>query len=418
MKLVHSFDKKIIVWLVVLFALVVFVSSGAALSWEEAAALADTQNNELKSAKYQLEAYRWSYNRAFSSFLPQLSAGMSMGESVDPPAPDVTKSYSYSLTATQYLFRGLDSLYDLQTAYANYQYYKFNLDKTVSDVYYSVRLAYIDLFVAQKNVEQQKSIVARRKENTRLIQLRYESGKEDKGSLLLTKADQAESEYELAAALRELKLAQLKLSQLLNVDVSGVDALSAAYLSAVPDFAALTEGSPAYNMARYQLEAAEIAQKSTIGGFLPSVSLSGNYSNGDSVWPPDSASNSWSLNVSYSFFPGGSNLADRAIYGAQLDKAREDFVKNKKDLSYAIEQADINFKDAIESYQVKQTYLEATKTRAEISRAKYLNGLTSYYEWDQIENAYIAAERYVLIYQKAALQSEAAWHNSYGGLIK
>lgn len=410
--------KTSILLFVIIFAVLGVAKDASALTWNEALSAAEQNNNELRSARKQLESSEWSYRRSFSAFLPQLSASAGMSESLTATTSATAKSYSYGLSATQYLFKGMDNYYNLQSAYADYQYYNAGLKKTEADLYYELRLAFIDLFIVQENVKLLEEILERRKENTRLIELRYESGREDKGNLLRTKADQVESRYNLSSARRDLELAKLKLFQLLGQDVAKAEGEIKVETVEQPDFNILLKNSPSYIMAKYQLESAEIAQKSTVSGFLPSVSLSGNYRKSGGAWPPDSESSSWSLNVSYSLFPGGSNIADRIIYNLKLDKAREDFEKSRKDICYDLEEAHQGFKDALEALEVKKIYLEATEERAKIGQAKYLNGLVSYDEWDRIENEYITTQKSLLSYKKSAYMAEAAWHKSYGGYVQ
>lgn len=391
-----------------------FTGEAFALTWNEALSLAQENNNELKSAKKQLESYTWTYKKAYTAFLPQLSASASMSQTGTSEA----KSYAYGLSATQYLFKGLDNIYNLQSAYAEVEYYQASLQSVTATVLYDVRSAFVDLFVSQKNIELLDNILKQRNGNTRLIKLRYESGREDKGNLMRTQADEAQAGYDLSSARRDLKLARLKLSQMLQKEIGEVKEEMAVQDLSRPDFEQLAAASPSYLMAKYQLETAEIAQKATLSGFLPSVYLSGSYSKRGSAWPPDSESSSLSLNVSYSFFPGGSNFTDRAIYNAKLDKAREDFENSIKDVRYSLEEAYEDLNDAVEALKIGKIYLEATQERAAIAQAKYLNGLIFYDDWDRIESEYISAQKKLLSYQKTAYLASALWHKSYGGYVK
>ena len=210
----------------------------------------------------------------------------------------------------------------------------------------------------------------------------------------------------------------MKLSQLLQSDVALVEGPGELLAPAEPVFDRLMETTPSYIMAKKQLEMAELSQKASISGFLPSLSLSGNYRKRGSDWPPDEDSKSWSLNLSYSFFPGGSNIADRAIAGADLDQAREGFDQSIEDLRYSLEEEYQGFQDALQALEITKISLAAAEERAKITNVKYLNGLTGYDEWYRIENSYIQAQKQLLSSKKSALLAEAAWHKSYGGHVK
>jgi len=397
--------------------MIVATSSVLAEDWAGVVSSAEKNSNELISAKKQMESAEWTYKKTYSNFLPNISANASISETTSGTAEGNT-SYSYGISATQNIFRGMENIYSLNSAFSDYEYYKANYKSVRATVYYELRSAFVDLLAAQENVSLLKKILDQRKGNARLIKLRYESGKEDKGNFMRTEADLAEAEYNLSSAERDLKLARLKLSQLAGAGIDRVDGSMEAVDSARPDFNDILEDVPSYLMARYQLEQAEINKNATISGFLPSLSVSGRWNKSGDEWPPERDSSSWSVNLSYSFFQGGGNFIDPIIYDIKLDKAKEDFEKSKKDIRFNLEDAFEEFKDAVESLNVKIISLAASEERAKIARAKYLNGLMSYDEWDRIETDYINAQKGLLTAQKGALIAEALWHKSYGGYIK
>jgi len=404
--------------LVLTFLIIIVATSASALTWSEAVSLAEQNNNELKSAEKQLEASEWTYRKAFSAFLPQVSGTASMTDTRSATSAAWTKSYSYGLSGTQYLFQGMAGIYGIQSAYADVEYKKASLQSTRASVFYDLRSAFVEVLVAQENEQLLQKILKQRHENTQLIQLRYDSGKEDKGNLMQTKADQAKAEYELTSAGRDLRLAKLKLSQLLQKAVTVIDDKFELQAPQRVNLNRLLTETPTYLVAKKTFESAEIVQKNTISEFLPSVSLSGSYRKTGSNWPPDTSNKSWSLNVSLPIFPGGSNLADRVIYAAKLDQAREDLISSINDLRYSLEEAYENYKDTLEALEVAKLSLAAAKERAMISRAKYLNGLTNYDDWDRIENTYIQSQKSLLTYEKSAFLAEALWHKTYGGYVE
>ena len=387
------------------------------MTWQEAMTLAAANSNDIKGAQKQLEAYRWSYYRSYSSFLPQVSASLSIGESSG--ASGNSYSDSYGLSVRQSLFSGTTNYYNARSAAVNLDLYNASLQSTMASFYGQVRQGYVDLIIAQNNLTVQRKIRQSRETNLRMIQLLYNGGTEDKGNYLRTKSQFASADYNVAAAMRQLELAQLKLSQLIGSDVSSAEGeLAVVTVASLPDFDSLMKSAPANIVAKAQLELADISQKESLSGFLPSVNLSGSYQKSGSSWPPANSSKSLSLSVSLPIFPGGSNIADRVIAGFQLDKAREDFAKGQKELYFTIRQAYNDLKDAIESYNVQKTALAASTERARIAQAGYINGLISYIDWDTIQNDYINNQSSLLNYQRNMLVAEANWYKSYGGWVK
>jgi len=397
--------------------LIAFACQSWALTWSRVVALGAERSHDIKSAQDQLEAYRWSYYRSYSSFLPQVSASLSIGESTGSSGDSY--SDSYGLNVRQSLFSGTTNYYNARSAAVNLDLYSANLQSTMADYYNQVRQGFVDLFIAQNNLAVQRKIRQSRESNLRMIQLLYDGGTEDKGNYLRTKSQLASADYNIAAAMRQLELAQLKLSQLIGADVSSAEGeLAAVTVASLPDFENIMKSAPANIVARSQLELSEISQKASLSGFLPTVSLNGSYQKSGNSWPPTNSSKSLSLSVSLPIFPGGSNIADRVIAGLQLNKAREDFAKSQKDLYYNIRQAYNGLKDAIEAYNVQKTALNASAERARIAQASYINGLISYIDWDTIQNDYISNQSSLLNFQRNMLVAEANWYKSYGGWVK
>ena len=382
------------------------------LTWPEALSLATQKNNQILSARKQADAYQWSYYKSFSNFLPQVSANGSTGNSGG------ANSYSYGLSASQAIFKGMGNYFNMRSAAVNYDNARASLQNTEADVFYQVRQAFIDLLIAQQNFKVREKIRDSRADNARMIKLFYGSGKEDKGNYLRSQAQLADAEFSIASAQRQLDLARLKLSQLLSMDPAPAEGTPEARVTLLPNLDKLAKEAPSYLMAQYQLELADLNLQDTWSEFLPSVSLNGSYSRSGVDWTPSNSSKSWSLSVSLPIFPGGSNFADRMIYGLQLEKAREDFKKSEKDIYYSIKDAYESLKDAIDSYSSQKKYLDASAERSKIAQIKYLNGLTTYYEWDQIQNEYINNQIGMLSADRQALVAEANWYKSYGGYVK
>jgi outer membrane protein TolC len=400
----------------VIFIVLLLAGDIFALTWPEAVALLKANNNELRSAQKQLESSSWAYRRSYSALLPQLSANLSAG-STSVATLAATSSYSYGLSASLDLFNSSD-YYALRSAYADYQFNQANYDLSEASVLSEGRSAFISLLIAEASVDLQQKIVARRAENSRLIELRYNSGNEDKGNLLSTRADEAGARYNLSSAERSQRLAVLNLSQLLGQSVASVEEPLVFSSVAKPDYEELLVDSPAYRSAKYQLAGSEILQQSTLSEFLPSVTLNGSLRKSGDSWPPGTESNSLSVNVSLPLFPGGSNLIDQVVNNIKLDKAREDFTKSVKAARYSITSAYEALADALEALEAGKTQLAAANERSNIAQEKYINGLMTYDDWYVIENNYIAAQSNLLNLQRNVLTADAAWQKSYGGYVK
>jgi len=403
-------------FLVVFSLLLIFTTSAFALTWKQAVELLDEKSDSLKSAQKQLESAEWSYKKSLTVFFPQLSASAGLSENLVATNSATAKTYSYGLSATQSLFNGMDNIYGVQSANLNVEYYKANLDSTYANVYYNLRSDFLDLLFSQKKVVLYEKILKHRQDNAELIQLRYQSGREDKGNLMGTKSDEKQAEYNLNNVKRQLKLARLRLAQKLQIAINEIEEEFNIDLPEKVNYDQLMLKTPDYTLAKTQLETARISQRTAISEFLPTVSLSASYNRRGQNWPPDSVSSkSWSLNCSYALFRGGGSIADKIIADIALDQAREDFDSSVKDLRYNLQKSYEDFVDAIEALEVSRVALEAQIEKAQIAGVKYMSGLMNYDDWDKAENNYIKAQKSLLDAQKTALLAEANWHKNYGG---
>ncbi len=242
--------------LVLAFIIIAAATSASALTWSEAVALAEQKNSQLINAAKDLESAEWSYKKSWSTFLPHVSASGGLSETASATSGAWSRSYSYGLSVSQSLYQGMAGIYGIQSAYKDVEYRQASLAATKASVLYDLRSSFLAVMVAQENVKLLEQILKQRRENASLIQLRYNSGKEDKGNLMTTRADEAKAEYDLSSAKRDLKLARLKLSQLLKYNVDQVELK--AWDTGLPqqkiDLDQLVRTSPTYVMAKKQLE--------------------------------------------------------------------------------------------------------------------------------------------------------------------
>lgn len=402
--------------LLCLLAIIFVCAPARSITWNEVSAIGEKNSYNLISAQKQLEAAEWSYRKSFATFLPQISGSVGYGQ--DLITAGNPQTYSLGLAATENLFQGFKDIYGMQSAYASLEFQRASYQISEASVLFSLRSAFVNLITAQNNADLLSLILQQRQQNTKMIQLRYEGGNEDKGNLLSTQASEASARYELNAARRALDIAKLQLSQLMGREISGEaqDVLPSS--AEAVDIYALSKQTPSYIETKKTYEIADLAQKSTVSEFLPTVAAKFSDTKTGTNWPPDTPSKSWSLALSYNFFPGGSNVADWAISAATLDSAKEQMYQSFNDQVLSLKQAYENYRNSMDAYDVARFQLVADTERAQISTAKYLDGLMTYDDWSLIQNSYIQSQKGVVNAKQAALLAEASWRNAYGGWVK
>ena len=62
----------------------------------------------------------------------------------------------------------------------------------------------------------------------------------------------------------------------------------------------------------------------------------------------------------------------------------------------------------------RKDYATASRMRADVARSKYENGLTSFVDWDYIENEHIRNQKSLLTSYRDAMNAQAQWLSAQG----
>lgn len=394
-----------------------------ALTWDDCVKSAIENNPGLKSARFQLDAARARRNSAFGGFLPRLSAGASGrdgGTGNNPDLADISpSSWSANVTVSQSLFSGFSTLNEAFAAVASVRKAAAALQAESASTRNRLRAAFLSLLHAQENVTLLENIAKRRRDNADLVRLRYEAGREDKGSALRVAADARSAAFEVSRTRRSLSLARRRLSAEAGLaGATGELAVSGQWEVTPPpespDFMGLASRTPSIRTAEASLDEARASLRGDTSPFLPAADLSAGISRTGPDWMPGEKSWSAGISFSWSLFNGGrdasyfmAGLAAKRVAEANLDDARRSALVTLEDKWNA-------YADAYEYVGVSRQYLEASTTRAEIGRAQYANGLLSFTQWDLIESELVNSERGHLNARRDALLAESAWLNALG----
>jgi len=325
---------------------------------------------------------------------------------------------SMNLSLSQNLFNGFKDKASYDRAGAQVETAQAQYESSRAQVSRDLKSAFFGLLYAQQQVPMLEEIAARRSENVRMVELRYKSGRENKGSFLQSQASKAQADYEVSQAKRSLRLAQRQLARVLGR--SEIDALEVAGEFTVrtpgetPDFRKMATGIPSTRIAASQLKSARSQVTSARGAFLPSLNASGSMSRGGTEWMPDNPSWSAGLNLSLPLFSGGQDYFNLKSAKSASEQARIGMTTAEKDAALRLEDAFSSFQDAVESTEVQKKSIEASQVREQIASAQYANGLLSYQDWDQLESSLITSQKSRLQGLRAAKVAEADWELAQG----
>jgi len=403
------------------------------LSWEDCVREAGFRNPDILAAEHSTQTAKSLVNATRSDYFPSLNgqAGYEISNSANnssfnPDAPiDVDtgarQQFQVGVTANENLFTGFQTVASVQKSKAQYADALANLRVVKSQISADLKTAFARLLFFQKQVDVAKKIVERREGNVRFIQLRFEGGRENKGSLMRNEALYEQAKFDLGETQRSLRVARRELAKVLGRDyaqnfetITVQGSFDTHFPTTTPDFYALTANNPQHERSAAQLDAAKADVRFAKGDLYPSLDASASLTrrkfqdgNSNTLW-------SAGVNLNYPLFTGGRDVYEIHASRSEQNRALEALHSGDNNLALGLKASYNDFRDAIENIRVQQGFLSSAQVRAEIARSQYANGLLSYQDWDTIENDLINNERTILESLRDALIAEAAWEKAQG----
>ena len=393
------------------------------LTWSDCIREAIKNHPDLISASEKLKQSKADKSITMSTMLPQISADAS-DKKMETDAKKEYEASSYGITGRQLLFDGFKTASDAKAASKTISASQYNYAVTSSNIRLRLRTAFTELLRTQKLILMTEEIALRRKQNSELVKLRYEAGREHRGSLLTSQADLAQAEFEIVQAKRSVSLAQRQLTKELGrrkfmpVKANGNFAIIEINMKK-PNFEYLADNTIFLKELIARKEAARFGLKSAKADFFPKIYANASSGTTNSDWLPDEDTYAWSVGVSVSLpiFEGGSRIAKVSKAKAGLNKAQADERSGRDSIVFTLEDTWTEFQNAADRVSVQHKYLEAAKERAKIANAQYSTGLTSFNDWIIIEDNLVNARKSFLNAQANVLINEANWIQAKGGTL-
>ncbi|MCB0222040.1 MAG: TolC family protein [Chrysiogenetes bacterium] len=390
------------------------------LTWDECIAEAAAYNASLQAADRRLRAAQMNVDSAHGGYFPEVNAEFNYDYG-DRGSTGNTNSYSAGIKGKQNLFGGFADEKRIEQARAAVLLAKSERQIVRAQVSFELKTGFQELLFAQSNKALTGQIIARREENYRLVSLRYDSGRENKGSVLLFQAYLEQARYEDLQAGHDVEVARAQLRRVMGRDeraeftASGVVPMSDP-LSA-PDFGELARQTPEYQQALYQeqfdLRAISLARSP----LYPSLDLNGQFvREGDDATPDD---NNWSVGASLNvpLFSGLRDYYSVKSARALAEASSVDALDAVRRARTRLEQTHAAFVESRQKVLVDELFMKAASIRAEIARSKYNNGLLSFEDWDVIENDLISRQKNHLQSLRNHVTTEAAWQQAQGKAV-
>lgn len=393
------------------------------LSWEDCVGLAKTNSAALATARQEVALAEERLREADSLFLPQVSARLSHDLSAEAPGREETHLYSASVSASQNIFNGNGDRARHSQLQTRVTMARENLRAASVVASHELMQSFQNLLFAYDSAGLSEEISRRRRENVRLVELRFNSGLENRGSLLLAQAYLQQAQLESRQAERDKRLAKAQLTELIGIpadryEIKGaVSPLADAIKdgTAPIDYANAASVHPQYLSAAAEQEASAWDIQVADAVFYPTVDLSASYGAQDrEFFPDDGRRLSLQLGVNVPIFNGGRDVsrAKQAIIGRVSASQRAEDLR--RGLVVELERSFGELQQSQASVELEETFKAASTVRAEIARGKYDNGLLSFEDWDLIENDLINREKSVRRSLHDLNLAAAAWLRALG----
>jgi outer membrane protein len=402
------------------------------LTWRDCVEEASRANPSLQSSREGVSSAHFQTKSAYGNYFPQISGNVNASDgaissnvpgTLTPSGSGVSSGganafFSTSIQASQNVFAGFADKAKIGQGKANEGIARAGFDVARSKASFDLKSAFAGLQYAQEEMKLANEIIRRRKDNKDMVELRFESGGENKGSLLLSEANLKDAQFGTLQAKNDIEVGRQQLAQVLGRDTSsdlritGLVPLKSP--PPTPNLDALMRETPQYRQAVSQKQFTKQSIVAARSPFFPNLNLTAAAGRqGDTFFPEG---NRWTVggNLSIPFFNGGRDFYNLKSAKATDAAAAYNLESTETQVRSDLAQAYANYLESIERLTTDQSFLTAASIRAEIARSEYSNGLMTFQDWDVIENDLIGRQKNFLLSQKNRVVAEAAWEQAQG----
>ncbi|MFN7903688.1 MAG: TolC family protein [Pseudobdellovibrionaceae bacterium] len=396
-------------------------SSSIGLTFQQALDQLNKTNLSVLNAENKLLSAQKQENVFESAYYPTV-IGTINGTEYDKKQLSTDSKYSVQsqLSLTQNLFSGFSDQNKINQARENTKASLEILKNTKSKAYAELKQVYQKNIYSKDFIRLADKISQRRQDNYRLVELRFNSGRENKGNVFLFKAYTEQALLEKLQAENTASNSHWELAKTLgydqNIKIEVLDSkLPMATLPEKPDYFGIVLEHPEYKASVAQEEATQFEYNASKSKFMPSLDLSASYTYSDTNFFPQ-RNEGWNagLTLSFPFFSGGRDVANSQSSFALWKAQSSAKALTEKQILLGLKTAYTNYQEALQKLRVDQSFREAASVRADIAKNKYNNGLLTFESWDQVENDFILREKNLLASQRDLVYAEANWLQAQG----
>lgn len=400
-------------------------SGPTTVTWTDAVKRAENENPEMLAARENLRAAEAQKSTSYAGFLPTVKASAgyeNTDRSGTSGVPATTgNGWTAGISGSWNLFSGFGDAARISQAEANRRAGEAQLAITRAKISNDLRGAFEAVAYAREYAKLTTQILKRREENLRLVQLRFESGRENKGSVLLSEANQEQARYDDLQAHNAARTSSAALAKILALDGDGTAQVEVVGNVPVsdpplqPDFKSVVLNTPDYLQALEQAKSLEDAQRIARASFYPTLDLTSFLGKrGSNFFPNEQDTRTVAVTLNIPLFSGGRDY--NSYRAAVATAAAADYTRDNtiRDVRRKIELAWAGYTESVLKLRADESFRKAAVVRSDIGRTKYNNGLLSFDDWDIIENDLINRQKTLLQTRRDRATAEGAWEQVQG----
>ncbi len=398
--------------------------SQEALDWNRTVQFVLGHHPDLREARATLESRAHARNAALGAYLPTVQGTVGR-DRARTTSSSMTDSIGLNLAVSQPLFTGFKTTGQMLQASRQWEAAHFAYEETSAEVRRQLREAFVEVLRSTRLLDVNRRIAERRKENAQLIRLRYEAGREHEGSLLRAQAIAEQAAFDVRQTERRIESQSLELGRQLGgtswvpMHLAGdLEQMTPDAPEPVVDYAELASQAPTVERLTKTAGGVKAAIISTQAALWPAATTDFNYGYSGSRVSNLEDDSSVGVTVSMPLFRGGRNI--EGVLGSNADyQAAVEAARSARDERVALlGKRWSGFRDAWEFIEVRRHFLEAARKRAEIIRAQYTTGLTTFQDFDIAEQELADSEKSYVGSLADVLIQQAEWEAAKGSMLE
>jgi outer membrane protein TolC len=368
-----------------------------------------------KAAEAEVSAVESQYDSAAASNHPKVYSTLVASRSVDTSSEKSANTHSAQITLEQELFSFGRDTAAIKSAERALDAAKKN--RTAASVAFraEVAKAWNNALYFSRLIEISTKAAERRRSNIQIVALRYNSGRESKGSLLSTEFAGKEALIDAKEAQEKSKLARSNLALLIGAEFSNDDMLAGELSERKPNASPVdVVNLPQIQASIAKVAAAQSQLDASRKKHYPDLTFN---ASAKKTATPDLPLNdpvySASITLTVPLYDAKTNADNRAAI-AKLASSESELAIATATASQKLQDSKVSLDLASERLENAKLGFEAAKLQAEVSRQRYTLGLMSFQDWDSFESAFIRSETKLLEQEKNFADAQTAYLESLG----